>query len=162
MNTRRTFLTVAFLGCSAALASASDGLSRIWSAPRVSVRERAEAVNRAFTNGTPISVVVAALGTNYTQCFMSARVWLGPGPEPPNTPWLSYRFGEEEVTVHTTATISEGPLKGQFTGAGYSLPSGHSATTTNKIWMGKADGSEREWARRSSEATNRPTRGLSQ
>ena len=161
MKTRRTFLTALFFAAGASVASAGNDLSSIWSAPRVSVRERAEAVNRAFTNGTPISVVVATLGTNYTQCFMSARVWLGPGPEPPNTPWLSYRFGEEEVTIHTTATISEGPLKGQFTGAGYSLPSGHSATTTNKIWMGKADGSEPQWAKRSSETTNRPTKGLS-
>jgi hypothetical protein len=140
MNTQRPFLTLAFLGWSAVVVWAGDELSRIWTDPHASVRERAEAVNRAFTNGTPTSVVVAALGTNYAQCFSSARVWLGPGPEPPNTPWLSYRFGEEEVTIHTTATISEGPLKGSFTAAGYSLLSGHSTQTTNRIHIGQPDG----------------------
>jgi hypothetical protein len=111
-------------------------LLRIWLDPRVPVRERAEAVNRTFTNGTPMSVVVAALGTNYIQCFSSARVWLGPGPEPPNNPSLSYPFGEEEVTIHTSTSISEGPLTGNFTGAGYSLPVGHSTRTTDRIWIG--------------------------
>jgi len=144
MNTRRAFVTLAFLGWSAVAASAGDELSRIWSDRGASVRERAEAVNRAFTNGTPMSVVVRALGTNYIQCFMSARVWLGPGPEPPNTPWLSYRFGEEEVTVHTTSSISEGPLKGKFTRAGYTV--GHSTQATNRTWIGQpqrgADGGQ--------------------
>lgn len=121
MNTRRAVLTLAILGWSGVVGLASDELPRIWTSPHAAVWERADAVNRAFTNGTPMAVVIAALGTNFTQCFSSARVWLGTGPEPPNTPWLSYRFGEEEVTIHTSAAISEGPVKGKFTGAGYSV-----------------------------------------
>jgi len=140
MNTRRAFLAVAFLGWSAVLASASDELSRIWSDLSTSVRQRAEAVNRAFANGTPVSVIVAALGTNYIQCFSSTRVWMGPGPEPPNTPWLSYRFGKEKVTIHTSSSISEGPLAGKFTGAGYSLPEGHSTQTTDRTPIGQQGG----------------------
>lgn len=137
---RRALLAVAILGWNALLASANDELSRIWSAPRASLRERADAVNRAFTNGTPMSVVVAALGTNYVECFSSARLWAGSGPEPPNTPWLSYQFGEDEVTIHTSATISEGPLKGSFTGVGYSLHTRQSPQLTNRIYIGQPDG----------------------
>lgn len=136
------------------LASISNELSRIWLAPRASVRERADAVNRAFTNGTPMAEVVAALGTNYIQGFSSARVWLGPGPEPPNTPWLSYRFGEEDVTIHTSATISEGPLKGKFTGAGYSLEKLRSTQTTNRIRIGQPDGATNAGSRPVSSGTN--------
>jgi hypothetical protein len=137
MNTRRAFLALAVLGWSVLLAWAGDELSRVWSGPKISVRQRAEAVNRAFTNGTPVSVIVAALGTNYTRCMSSARVWMGPGPEPPNTLWLSYRFGEEDVTINTTATISENPLNAKFTGAGYSFQRKHSTETTNKIGIGQ-------------------------
>src|SRR5204862_6774119 len=103
MSAQRTFFAVAVLGCGIFLASAGEELSRIWSDRSTTVRQRADAVNRAFTNGTPVSVVVAALGTNYTRCMSSARVWMGPGPEPPNTLWLSYRFGQEEVTIGTSA-----------------------------------------------------------
>jgi hypothetical protein len=137
MNTRRVFLTIAFLGCSAVLALARDELSRTWTSSRAPVWERADVVNRAFTNGTPMTIVVAALGTNYTPCFSSARVWLGPGPEPPNTPWLSYRFGEDEVTIHTSATISEGPTKGKFTGAGYSVAQRTPKQRLHDIWSAK-------------------------
>src|ERR1051325_11933383 len=95
MNARRTFQIATLLTWMTGVALADDELLRIWRAPDKSVRQRAEAVNRAFTNGTPVSVVVAALGTNFTRCMMSARIWMGPGPEPPNTLWLSYRFGGE-------------------------------------------------------------------
>src|SRR5438105_2696765 len=113
MSARRAFLVLVFSCWGVFLALADEELSRKWSASRTSVRQRAEAVSRAFTNGTPVSVVVAALGTNYTRCFSSARVWMGPGPEHRNTSWLSYRFGEEEVSIHTTAGISEDPVTGK-------------------------------------------------
>jgi hypothetical protein len=101
------------------------------------VRDRAAAVNRAFTNGTPMSVVVAALGTNYILCGKSARVWLGPGPEPPNTFWLSYRFGGGEVTIGTSAVFGRDVdvLSCGFTGA----------QPANRIRIGQggaADGSQ--------------------
>src|SRR5437879_1623936 len=136
MSAQRAFFAVAVLSCGVFLASAGEELSRIWSNRSMTVRQRADAVNRAFTNGTPVSVVVAALGTNYTRCMSSARVWMGPGPEPPNTLWLSYRFGEDEVTIHSSAVLGKDldALSGTFTGAGYSLPSGHSTSTTNKMW----------------------------
>ena len=142
MNARRTFLIAALLTWATGVALADDELSRIWRAPGKSVRERADAVNRAFTNGTPVSVVVAALGTNYTLCGSSARLWAGPGPEPPNSFWLSYRFGEDKVTIGTSAVFGRDldPLSCKFTGAGYSLPAGRSTETTNRVRIGQ-DGS---------------------
>jgi len=142
MSASRAFLAVAALGWSIILAFAGEELSRAWSDPSLSVRQRADAVNRAFTNDTPVSVVVAALGTNYWLCGNSARLWMGRGPEPPNTFWLSYRFGEDEVTIGTSAVFGQDldPLSCKFTGAGYSLPSKHSTQTTNQIKMGQQDG----------------------
>jgi hypothetical protein len=142
MSAQRTFFAVVVLGWGIFLASAGEDLSRIWSDRSATVRQRADAVNRAFTNGTPVSVVVAALGTNYTRCMSSARVWMGPGPEPPNTLWLSYRFGEEEVTIGTSAVLGRDldALTGKFTGAGYSLPVRPSTQATNRIRIGQPDG----------------------
>jgi hypothetical protein len=122
MNATRLYSALIILTCSILLASANGGLSSIWSDPASTVNQRTDAVNQAFTNGTPVSVVVTALGTNYMRAFSSARVWLGPGPEPRNTSWLVYSFGDETVDIHTTASISEDPLLGRFTGAGYSKP----------------------------------------
>ena len=124
MNTRGACFILALFGWSAVVALAGEELSRIWRDPNATVQQRAEAVNRTFTNGTPVSVAVAALGTNFTRCMSSARVWVGPGPEPPNTLWLSYRFGKEEVTIGTSAVLGRDldPLSGKFTGAGYSIP----------------------------------------
>lgn len=121
MNTLRGFLVAAFLGWSVALGFSGEELSRVWTDPSSSVEERAAVVNRTFTNGTPVSAIVAALGTNYTHCFSSARVWLGQGPEPRNTAWLGYNFGEESVFIFTTAGIDENILTGMFTSAGYTI-----------------------------------------
>ena len=142
MSTRRACLAVAFLGWSTVLASASEELSRVWSDPSISVKDRASAVSRAFTNGTSVSVVVAALGTNYTLCGSSARVWVGAGPEPPNTFWLSYRFGEDEVTIGTSAVFGRDldPLSCKFTGAGHSLAINRRTETTNRIRIRQQDG----------------------
>jgi len=125
MSTRRAFVAAAVLVAIQAIhVSAEQELLRLWKAPGVSVRERAAAVNRFFTNGTPIPMIVAALGTNYTRCGSSATVWLGPGPEPRKTSWLSYPFGEESVTIGTTAPWNADPVTSAFafTGAGYSFP----------------------------------------
>jgi hypothetical protein len=157
MSIPRTCTLAVALGLGAAAAFAGDELSRIWSAPGASVQERAAAVNRSFTNGMAVSVIVAALGTNYTLCGSSARLWVGPGPESPNTFWLSYRFGEEEVTIGTSAVFGRDldPLSSKFTGAGYSWPVRHSPATTNRIWIGQATGSLPEWAKKSPQTTNR-------
>ena len=125
MNTRRTGFAIALLVWSAVAALADEELARIWQDPHATVQQRAAAVNRVLTNGTPVSVVVAALGTNYTRCMSSARVWAGPKPEPANSMWLSYRFGGNEVTLETSAVFGKtlDPLASKFTGAGYTLTS---------------------------------------
>src|ERR1043165_1998761 len=140
MTTPRAILAVAVLSWSITLASAGEEFSRMWSAPSVTVQQRAAAVNRAFTNGTPLSVVVAALGTNYTRCGSSARLWMGPGPEPLNTTWLSYHFGQEQVTIGSSAVFGEDPVTGTFTGAGHSIPVKPTGQTTNRISIGQPDG----------------------
>ncbi len=142
MSTRQTCLAIAFVGWSVVLASATEELSRVWSDPSISIKARASAVNRAFTNGTPVSVVVAALGTNYMLCGSSARLWVGPGPESPNTFWLSYHFGEEEVTIGTSAVFGRDldPLSSKFAGAGYSWPVRPSTEATNRIRIGQPGG----------------------
>jgi hypothetical protein len=122
-NTRGVCFALALFGGSVVVASAGEELSRIWRDSNATVQQRAAAVNRAFTNGTPVSVVVAALGTNYALCGNSARLWAGPQPEPPNTFWLSYPFGKDEVTLGTSAVFGRDldPLSCKFTGAGYTL-----------------------------------------
>ena len=59
-----------------------------------------------------------------------------------NILWLSYRFGEEEVTIGTSAVLGRDldALTGKFTGAGYSLPVRPSTQATNRIRIGQPDG----------------------
>jgi hypothetical protein len=144
MRMRRLFCLAAFLGTilgSAAWSVADDrDLSRIWSEPTKPVRERADAVNRSFTNGTAIRAVIAVLGTNYGVIRPFSSVWVGPGPEPRKTCSLFYKFGEDSVTIGTTADIGGDPLTGKFTGAGYSLPASRSTETNNRIRIGQQDG----------------------
>src|SRR3954471_13247983 len=98
MSARIGFLPAALLtgvlGGGAVSALADNELVRIWSTAGMPVRERAAAVNRAFTNGTPMQAVVAVLGTNYSLSRPFSAVWVGPGPEPRKTSGLMYRFGE--------------------------------------------------------------------
>src|SRR5436309_8073034 len=110
MSTRRAFVAAALLGAvlgfGAIRASADQELLRVWLAPGITVQERAAAVNRSFTNGTPMSAIVAVLGTNYVVLRPFSSVWLGPTPEPRKTSGLIYRFGDESVTISTTAGIT--------------------------------------------------------
>lgn len=114
MSIRGVCFALALFGWSVSVALAGDGLSHIWRDPNATVQQRAAAVNRAFTNGTPMSVVVAALGTNYVCCFSSTS-------PPPSTYWLSYRFGQNEVWINTSAVFGQDidPLTKRFTGAGF-------------------------------------------
>ncbi len=141
MSIRRVFCVAAFLGTvlsSTMLSVAGDGdLLRAWSEPSISVRERARAVNRSFTNGTPIRTIVGVLGTNYGVARPISAVWVGSGPEPRKSCSLFYRFGHDEVSIGTSADITGDPLTGQFTGAGYSMPVTRSTETTNRIWIGQ-------------------------
>src|SRR5579862_6035390 len=110
-NAQRTFLATAFLCCGIMASFASEQLSRIWSDPNIDIGQRMQAVDRAFTNGTPISVVVASLGTNYTRGLSSFRA-------PPERWFLRYKFGEESVLICTSAGPDEDPLSARFIGAG--------------------------------------------
>jgi hypothetical protein len=138
MTISRALFTTALLGSSVVLAADPEELARVWSAPSVSVKDRAAAVNRAFTNGTPMSVVVASLGTNFVRFAPISTVWVGSGPEPRKTSGLRYGFGEKSVYISTTASISEDPLYGRFVGAGYTLAV--VPLSTNQPANGQQDG----------------------
>jgi len=89
--------------------------------------------------------IVALLGTNYIVSGPISGFWAGPGPEPRKTSGLIYGFGEECVTIGTTAAADADPVTGEFTGAGYSFhATPYSAQTT--IWIrqpgGAANGSQ--------------------
>ena len=129
-----------------------EDLLRVWSAPEISVWECAAAVNRWFTNGTPISTVVALLGTNHTRFTPISTVWLGPGPEPRKTSGLMYRFGNDYVIVHTTADVMGDPLSGEFAGAGYSVDS--HPQRAKGVWIGQREGAP-DWNKPFSLETNR-------
>src|SRR5258708_2091542 len=107
MKIRRAFLTLTVfwaLFAHYALLAGDKEILRLWSAPGASVQERAAAVNRSFTNGTPITAVVAVLGTNFTTFQKSySEVWMGPGdgPEPGENLGMIYRFGDGQVLIWT-------------------------------------------------------------
>jgi hypothetical protein len=99
MNTWRTISLAALFGLNPFFVLAQgDDLLQVWPTPGVSAKKRAAAVNRAFTNGTPVSLIVAKLGTNYARCGFSPDRW-----------GLLYRSGRESVLVETSAD-SDGSL----------------------------------------------------
>jgi len=123
------FLLGLILANSAGSAPTSEELVRVWKSPGASVQERADAVNRRFTNGTPILGIVAILGTNYI-CFRPfSAVWIGPGPAPRKTCSLIYNFGQESVLVHTSADLNADPLTGKLLGVGFRTPAGAGYST---------------------------------
>ncbi len=122
----RTFLialtAMALSACAPGPTKAEQDFSRIWSARTNSVQELAEAVNRRFTNGTPISYVVSVLGKNDSVL----RPFSAMGPATGHTPVgatcsLIYSFGEDTVYIGTTAPLDADPLPAKFTGAGYTM-----------------------------------------
>jgi hypothetical protein len=116
---------------------AEQELLGVWSASDAPVRERAAAVERCFTNGTPIPFVVAVLGTNCSVLRPFSSVWVGPGPEPRKTCSLLYYFGPDIVTIGTSADIGGDPFSGEFTGAGYSFPVTPLTQTSNRTTNGQ-------------------------
>jgi hypothetical protein len=112
-------LFVAFAGCRGSPGSSQEALLRVWSNKTSSVEERTAAVNRYFTNGTPVSIVVKVLGTNYTRF----RPVLAGAPRAAKTCGLLYEFGDDWVLILTTAPIDTDPLGYLFTGADYTPPS---------------------------------------
>jgi hypothetical protein len=111
MNISRTLSLAALLGLNPFLALAQgDDPMRVWADPGVSVKERAVAVNRAFPNGTPISLIVAKLGTNYTRSTATGALC------------LVYSFGGESVAIETDAALDAPLLSAKFICAGCSMP----------------------------------------
>ena len=91
-------------------------LLRLWSAPASSVEERAEAVNRCFPRGTPISSIIAVLGTNHTALRRVATANRGKYSEDAFT--LTYGFGGgESVIIQAWVRANADPLGGAFSGA---------------------------------------------
>ena len=88
-------------------------LLRVWSAPASSIEERTEAVNRCFARGTPISSMVAVLGTNHTALRRVATTNRGKDSKDLFT--LTYGFGgEESVIIQAWVNENADPLGGAF------------------------------------------------
>jgi hypothetical protein len=109
-----------------------EELLPVWLAPGTPVWDRAAAVNRTFTNGTPIPVIIAVLGTNFSQWSSPiSTVSLGEGRESHGKSRLEYHFDKGRVIIHTTADGMADPLAGGFTGAGYLV---------DGLWIGQREG----------------------
>jgi len=122
----RTFLIaltgMALSGCAPAPNKAEQDFFRTWSARTNSVQALAEAVNRRFTNGTPISYVVSILGKNDSTMRPFSAIDPATGHTPVGaTCSLMYSFGEDTVYIGTTAPLDADPLPAKFTGAGYTM-----------------------------------------
>jgi hypothetical protein len=123
MNISRFALTVLLLapafGCSPdhPVRTASERqLLRVWSAPGSSAEERAEAVNRCFPRGIPVSSLFALLGTNHTEFRLVAISNTGKSFEGLFT--FTYGFGgEETVIIQASGPTNAIPLGGAFSEA---------------------------------------------
>jgi hypothetical protein len=94
----------------------------MWSARANSVEELANAVNRRFTNGTPISYVVSVLGKYDSTMRPFSAIDPSTGRAPVGaTCSLMYSSGEDTVYICTTSPLDADPLAARFTGAGYTM-----------------------------------------
>ena len=137
------------IGCSPdhpARTASERHLLHVWSAPGSSVEERAEAVNRCFPPGIPLSSIMALLGTNHAELRLVAIANSGKSFEGRFT--LTYGFGDEEaVTIQASGPTNANPLGAGFSDAkGWTRRSGSARTPTNSPGEGQpagaADGSE--------------------
>jgi hypothetical protein len=141
MNISRFALTVLLLapafGCSPdhPVRTASERqLLRVWSAPGSSVEERAEAVNRCFPRGIPVSSIIALLGTNHTEFRLVAISNTGKSFEGLFT--FTYGFGGgETVIIQALGPTNAVPVGGGFSGAWFAR------TRTNNPGEGQPAGS---------------------
>lgn len=153
MNISRFALTVLLLasafGCSPdhPVRTASERqLLRVWSAPGSSVEERAEAVNRGFPRGIPVSSVIALLGTNHTELRLIGTYNRGKSPGGFFT--LTYGFGGgETVLIQAQGPVNADPLGAGFysaVGLIWGLPSARTGTNNpgGSQPAGPADGSQ--------------------
>ena len=147
MNISRFALTVLLLapafGCSPdhpVRTAAERQLLRVWSAPGSSVEERAEAVNRCFPRGIPVSSIIAVLGTNHTELRLIATADRGKSSEGAFT--LTYGFGGgETVTIQAWGPVNADPLGAGFSGAkGWIRQSGSARNRTNDPGEGQLAG----------------------
>src|SRR4051812_34315924 len=104
----RTFLiaftAMSLSGCAPARNKTEQDFRRMWLARTNSVRELAEAANRRFTNGTPISHVMSILGKNDSTLRPFSAIDPATGRTPVGaTCSLMYSFGEDKVYIGTTA-----------------------------------------------------------
>src|SRR5690349_4053016 len=136
MNTTRTFVGFALAGgilvYSLAFCSAAEQLPPRWLLSGASGPEQAHAMNEIFTNGTPMSALVAALGTNYTRVSAISI----PGPQPRNTSGLIYRFAKQEILIVSTAATNADPVSGTFISAAYLRP-GTNRISRSYIYIGQ-------------------------
>jgi hypothetical protein len=102
--------------CAPAQTRAEKELLRIWSGPSATAKERAAAVNRCFTNGTPVSKIVSVLGPNYIRVTPYSMISLDGSPI---YCWLEYT--NTRVSIQTSARLGSEPLDANFTSAGYPL-----------------------------------------
>jgi hypothetical protein len=120
VNIRRTLFIIFLLGfafgCRPTQTPSERKLLRIWSAPGASVDERAEAVDRYFTNGTPITSIISLLGTNYTEFHLVAYVWTGK-PYMEKAMELTYDFGTQSVYIEALAPKDAPSLSAGYNGA---------------------------------------------
>jgi hypothetical protein len=124
--------------CSGAPTNAEQELSRIWRTSSCSVEERAKAINKCFTNGTPVAHIISILGTNYTVTCVSEPDWPPPSPEPVRDVTryrrarvyrvLEFTFEEQWVILFTTAPLDSDPLAYNFVRAGC-------AVRTDDYWV---------------------------
>lgn len=109
-------LAIGFPACTPSPPTPSQELAHIWSSTNTSAVERRDAINRCFTNGTPISRVVASLGKNYELVIPYSGITLDGSKL---TRSLNYRLSSREfIGIGTTAALDEDELTGRFTGAG--------------------------------------------
>ena len=78
---------------------AADDLRRMWTVRTNSVEELATAINKQFTNGTPMGQVVRVLGRQDTMYITTTLSW---PPETQNQRVWVYRFGSREILVRST------------------------------------------------------------
>jgi hypothetical protein len=97
-------------------------------------RERGAAVIKILTNGTPMSAVIAHLGTNYEVRSISV-----PGPLPRDVSALIYQFGDREFVIASTAATNANPIDGAFIFETYLRPGTH-RDAKNRLHIGEQEG----------------------
>jgi len=103
------------LGACGSAHTPEQSLARLWSSKDTSAKERCDAINRCFSNGTPISQVVAVLGNNYVLLIPYSGIT---SPGGTLTRSLIYESGGgKSIMIGTSAPLDGDELASKFTGA---------------------------------------------